>query len=241
MPPTPPPPRLLAWHSSWSRPSWVIRKDSQHAALLLVRSSPETGHLQRGGWCDVLGDAWPPLPVSRELAWQDPWPCCVEVRALWQPQRLRGMEGVARRAGAGVTSVAITSHFSLQPRQLQSTEIVGRHLPSWLFWAEDGLGCFCSCSPDAITKSLQWTRTRKRLMPYVSVLPLKSVPGLSVFIALTLDSPRARSGPPRHASLTPGLRRHGARGKGALWGPRTPEGWAGTFQPHSPLIWILPR
>lgn len=45
-------------------------------------------------------------------------------------------------------------HFSLQPRSLQSTEIPGQHLPSWRFWAEDGLGCFCSCSPDAINKEL---------------------------------------------------------------------------------------
>lgn len=57
----------------------------------------------------------PSLPVSRELAWQNPSPVC-RAPDSGQPQCLQGTEGVARQVGAGVTSVAITSDFSLQPK-----------------------------------------------------------------------------------------------------------------------------
>lgn len=133
-----------------------IRKDSQLPALLLVHSSPETGHLWRGGHCDTPGDI-PPLPQATlpvpRAGLAEPCPC-LSPDSLGSPGTSRGIEEVARQVGAGVTSGAITSDFSLQPEELQSTEIPGQHLPSRLFWAEDGLVCFCSCSPDAINKEL---------------------------------------------------------------------------------------
>lgn len=153
-------------------------------------------------------------------------PCpCLSPDSLGSPGTSRGIEGVARQVGAGVTSGAITSDL-LQPEELQSTEIPGQHLPSRLFWAEDGLVVSAAALLMRSTKSLQRTSIQKRLMPYVSVLPLKSVPGLSVFIALTLDSvPRAHSRPLQHSSLPPGaaLTRHSGRW-GGLWGPRAPDG-----------------
>lgn len=133
-----------------------IRKDSQLPALLLVHSSPKTGHLRRGGHCDTPGDI-PPLPQATlpvpRAGLAEPCPC-LSPDSVGGPGTSRGIEGVARQVGAGVTSGAITSDFSLQPEELQSTEIPGQHLPSRLFWAEDGLVCFCSCSPDAINKEL---------------------------------------------------------------------------------------
>lgn len=81
------------------------------------------------------------------------------------------------------------------------------------------------------TKSLRWTSILKRLMPYVSVLPLKSVPGLSVVLALTLGPPclpQTRSTPPPPLAANC-----------SSWGPlRDPGGWAGTRHLCSPPIWI---
>lgn len=56
----------------------------------------------------MLGDAWPPFLAPRALAWlAQPCP------ALSGAPRRREAGG---QGGAGVTSAAITSHFSLQPR-----------------------------------------------------------------------------------------------------------------------------
>lgn len=87
------------------------------------------------------------------------------------------------------------------------------------------------------TKSLRWTSVLKRLMPYISVLPLKSVPGLSVVIALTLGPPclpQTRSMPASTLGCTAAAL--GAKKPRGL--PARPRSWAGTCHSCSPPIWI---
>jgi len=161
----------------------------------------------------------PGHPRGAELAWQRP------ALLAWSPA-LCSLSTAGARRGSPVLPSPRTSPCSQGSCKALKPQDSTRP-PGWLGWGRTSL--FLPLLLTRATKSLQWTSIQKRLMPYVSVLPLQSVPGPSVFIALTLDCPVPAAGPGSAAAPT---RRSGRRSS---------EGWAGTLQLRSPLLWILPR
>lgn len=130
--------------SASSRPSCVIRKDSQLPTSLLVRSSPETGHLQRRE--GVTSRVTP----GRPLAWLAPaWPAeppQSSLGALWH----RGAEGQGVQGSPGLPSPR-TSHCS--PGSCKALRFQDSTRPPGCFGLRTDESV-SAAAPDAINKEL---------------------------------------------------------------------------------------
>lgn len=136
--------------SAWSRPSCVIRKDSQLPTSLLVHSSPETGHLQRGegvtSWVTPGRPSWHP---ERWPGWTQPC-LCRAPSSLGAPAAQRGLKGRAVQ-GSPMLPSPRTSHCS--PGSCKALKFQDSTCPP---------GCFglrmdesvSAAAPDAINKEL---------------------------------------------------------------------------------------
>lgn len=205
--------------SAWSRPSCVIRKGSQLPTSLLVHSSPETGHLQRGedvtSWVTPGHPSWHP---ERWPGWTQPCPCRAP-SSLGAPAAQRGLKGRAVQ-GSPMLPSPRTSHCS--PDSCKALKFQDSTCPP---------GCFglrmdesvSAAAPDAINKELAMDKCSEAVnaLCICSAFKICAWPVSSYCLDTRPPVPAAD---PQHAGLHPWLHSCGSWGKEAPGAPCKTQG-----------------